>query len=265
VLFVFLVVVHCRRRILHFNITGTATAGWTAQQVVEDFPFTTPPRYLLRDRHGPYGADFVRRIQGLGMEQKLIAPRSPWQNPVVERLIGSIRRECLDHIIVFSEEPLRRILTDYLSYYHRHRTHRSLEQDCPEPRAVEPPTRIKSSNCPWFADSTTATLVRRQLEPGFPFPGSGHNVVPRNVAHASTQRCGNPRRCALRYESRPKPALGTRPSCRLFIPRTSLDSRWSSRYPQAAVTFLQRTRAENRQNLPIDTQTPLCQLPVLFG
>jgi transposase InsO family protein len=139
VLFVFLILAHGRRRVLHFNITEAPTAGWTAQRVVEAFPFTTPPRYLLRDRDGIYGADFVRRVEGLGMEQKLIAPRSPWQNPAVERLICSIRRECLDRIIVFNEEHLHRILTDYLSYYHRHRTHRSLEQDCPQPRAVEPP------------------------------------------------------------------------------------------------------------------------------
>ena len=79
------------------------------------------------------------RVESLGFEQKLIAPRSPWQNPMVERLIGSLRRECLDHFIVFNEQHLRRILTDYLSYYHQHRTHRSLAQDCPEARAVEPP------------------------------------------------------------------------------------------------------------------------------
>ncbi len=139
VLFVFLVLAHGRRRVLHFNIAQAPSATWTAQQIVEAFPFTLPPRYLLRDRDGIYGADFVRRVEGLGWEQKLTAPRSPWQNPLVERLIGSIRREYLDHIIVFNENHLRRILTDYLSYYHRHRTHRSLEQDCPEPRAVEPP------------------------------------------------------------------------------------------------------------------------------
>ena len=139
VLYVFLVLAHERRRVLHFNITQAPSAAWTAQQVVEAFPFTTPPRYLLQDRDGIYGADFVRRVEGLGLEQKPIAPRSPWQNPMAERLIGPLRRECLDHVILFNEEHLRHILTDYLSYYHRHRTHRSLEQDCQEPRAVEPP------------------------------------------------------------------------------------------------------------------------------
>jgi putative transposase len=116
VLFVFLVLAHGRRRVLHFNITDAPTAGWTAQQVVEAFPFTTPSCYLLRDRDGIYGADFARRVEGLGMEQKLIAPRSPWQNPVVERLIGSLRRECLDHVIVLNAQHLRKILSDYLAY-----------------------------------------------------------------------------------------------------------------------------------------------------
>ena len=148
VLYVFLVLAHERRRVLHFNITDSPSAAWTAQQMVEAFPFGTPPRYLLRDRDGIYGTEFVHHVESLGMEQKLIAPRSPWQNPMVERLIGSIRRECLDHVIVLNEEHLRRILSDYLSYYHRHRTHRSLEQDCPEPRAVEPPDQGKIIELP---------------------------------------------------------------------------------------------------------------------
>jgi transposase InsO family protein len=146
--YVFLVLAHERRKVLHFNITEAPSALWTAQQMVEAFPYTIPPRYLLRDRDAIYGADFVRRVEGLGLEQKLIAPRSPWQNPVVERVIGSIRRECLDHVIVFNEEHLRRILTDYLSYYHHHRTHRSLEQDCPKPRPVEPPDQGKIIELP---------------------------------------------------------------------------------------------------------------------
>jgi transposase InsO family protein len=143
VLYVFLVLAHERRKVLHFHITEAPSAAWTAQQMVEAFPFTAPPRYLLRDRDGIYGADFVRRVESLGLEQKLIAPRSPWQNPMVERLIGSLRRECLDHVIDFNQEHLRRILTDYLSYYHLHRTHRSLDQDCPQSRAVEPPDQGK--------------------------------------------------------------------------------------------------------------------------
>jgi putative transposase len=139
VLYVFLVLAHDRRKVLHFNITGSPSALWTAQQMVEAFPYATPPRYLLRDRDGIYGADFVRRVEALGLEQKLIAPRSPWQNPIVERLIGSIRRECLDHVIVLNGPHLRQILSDYLAYYHRDRTHRGLEQDSPDSRLVESP------------------------------------------------------------------------------------------------------------------------------
>jgi putative transposase len=94
---------------------------------------------LLRDRDQIYGLEFVQRAVGLGLEQKLIGPRSPWQNPFIERLIGSIRRECLDHVIILNARHLRQVLADYLEYYHRHRTHRSLDQDCPDPRLTEPP------------------------------------------------------------------------------------------------------------------------------
>jgi len=127
--------------VLHFNITDSPSAAWTGQQLVEAFAWGAPPRYLLRDRDSIYGADFVHRIEALGLEQKLIAPRSPWQNPVVERLIGSIRRECLDHVIVLNEQHLRQIMFDYIDYYHRHRTHRSLNCDSPETRSIEAPDR----------------------------------------------------------------------------------------------------------------------------
>jgi putative transposase len=139
VLYVFLVLAHERRKILHFNVTEAPSAPWTAQQVVEAFSYAIPPRYLLRDRDGIYGADFVHRVEGLGLEQKLIAPQSPWQNPMIERIIGSIRRECLDHVIVLNGQHLHQILSDYLAYYHQDRTHRSLAQDCPLARPVEPP------------------------------------------------------------------------------------------------------------------------------
>jgi transposase InsO family protein len=136
VLFVFLVLAHERRRILHFNVTTNPTAEWTAQQIVETFPWDEAPRYLLRDRDGIYGEHFRRRVRNMGIEEVVIAARSPWQNPYGERLIGSIRRECLDHVIVMNERHLRRILTCYLAYYHRWRTHQSLEMDCPEHRDV---------------------------------------------------------------------------------------------------------------------------------
>jgi transposase InsO family protein len=141
VLYVFLVLAHERRKVLHFHITQAPSAAWAAQQMIEAFPFTTPPRYLLRDRDGLYGADFVRCVEGLGLEQKVIAPQSPWQNPMVERLIGSIRRECLDHVIVLNQHHLRRSLDCYFDYYyyHRARSHRALDQDSPDSRPVEPP------------------------------------------------------------------------------------------------------------------------------
>jgi len=139
ILFVFLVLSHDRRRVLHSNVTGSPTAKWTGQQIVEAFPWDTVPRYLIRDRDGIYGRDFTGRANALGIKQILIAPRSPWQNPYVERVIGSIRRECLDHVIVFNEGHLQRILRSYLRYYHASRTHLSLDKDAPEPRDVQPP------------------------------------------------------------------------------------------------------------------------------
>jgi putative transposase len=136
VLFVFLVLAHERRRVLHFNITTNPTAEWTAQQILNAFPWDEAPRFLLRDRDGIYGQYFRCRVKNMGIEQVVTAPRSPWQNPYVERLIGSIRRECLDHVVVLNERHLRRILTGYFRYYHRWRTHQSLEMDCPEHRDV---------------------------------------------------------------------------------------------------------------------------------
>jgi transposase InsO family protein len=134
---VFLVLGHHRRKVLHFNVTDSPSVNWTAQQLVEAFPYCSPPRYLLRDRDSVYGHAFAKRVESLGFEQKLIAPRSPWQNPYVERLIGSIRRECLDQVIIFGASHLRRTLTAYFRYYHEARTHRGLNQDSPEPRPVE--------------------------------------------------------------------------------------------------------------------------------
>ncbi len=141
VLYVFLVLAHDRRRVLHFNITDSPSARWTAQQFTEAFPYGHPPRYLLRDRDSIYSLEFQARACSLGLEQKLIAPRSPWQNPLVERLIGSIRRECLDHVLVLHARHLHRVLSASFDYFHRHRPHRGLGQDCPEPRAVEPPNQ----------------------------------------------------------------------------------------------------------------------------
>jgi transposase InsO family protein len=127
-----------RRRILHFDVTEHPTAEWTArQQIVEAFPWDDATRYLLRDRDGIYGAGFRKRVHGLGIQEVLTAARSPWQNPYVERVIGTIRREYLDHVVVLSERHLRRLLSDYIGYYHRWRTHYALEMDSPEGRAVQ--------------------------------------------------------------------------------------------------------------------------------
>jgi transposase InsO family protein len=137
VLYVFIVLSHDRRHIVHFNATEHPTAQWTAQQLVEAFPFDSAPRYLLRDRDAIYGEKVQRRIRSLGIDEVITAPRSPWQNPYVERVIGSIRRECLDHVIILNERHLRRILRDYFVYYHSCRTHLSLNKDPPDSRAVE--------------------------------------------------------------------------------------------------------------------------------
>ena len=139
VLFVFVVLLHRRRRVVHFNVTDSPTAAWTTQQIVEAFPGDSAPRYLLRDRDSIYGVDFRRRVKGIGITEVLTTPRSPWQNPFAERVIGTIRRELLDHVIVLSEGHLRRRLRSYFRYYHDSRTHLALEKDAPEPRAAEPP------------------------------------------------------------------------------------------------------------------------------
>jgi putative transposase len=139
VLFVFFVIAHCRRRIVHFSVTEHPTAQWTAQQIVEAFPWEATPRYLLRDRDAVYGPAFKARVESMGIEEVITAPRSPWQNPFAERVIGSIRRECLEQVIVLNERHLRRLLGDYLEHYHHWRCHRSLDMDAPEQRPVQEP------------------------------------------------------------------------------------------------------------------------------
>ncbi len=139
VLFVLVVLVHDRRRVVSFNVTEHPTAEWTAQQLVEAFPWAPAPKYLLRDRDAVYGSQFRKRVRNLGMKERPIAPRSPWQNPYAERIIGSIRRECLDHVVVLNERHLKRLLRGYFAYYHQWRPHRSLEMDSPDGRSVHSP------------------------------------------------------------------------------------------------------------------------------
>ena len=141
ILYVLIILAHDRRRVRHFNITAHPTAEWTAQQVVEAFPWDTAPRYLLRDRDGVYGTRFRSRVAALDIAEVLSAPRSPWQSPYVERLIGSIRRECLDNVVVLHRRQLHRLLTAYFEHYHRWRCHQALDMDCPEPRPIQSPAQ----------------------------------------------------------------------------------------------------------------------------
>jgi len=139
ILYVFLVLAHERRRILHFAITARPTAEWTAQQMREAFPWDSAPRYLLRDRDRIFGQEFVKQVKAMGIKQVLSAPRSPFQRAHVERVIGTVRRECLDHLIVFNERSLHRQLQAFVEYYHRSRVHLALSKDAPEPRPIQPP------------------------------------------------------------------------------------------------------------------------------
>jgi len=120
-------------------VTEHPTAAWAAQQIVETFPEDSAPSYLLRDRDTVYEHPFRQRVKGMRISEGLTAPQSPWPNPFVERLIGSVRRECLNHVLVLSERHLRRILTRYFADDHRARTHLSLEKDAPDGRLSEPP------------------------------------------------------------------------------------------------------------------------------
>jgi len=143
VLFVLVLLSHERRRIVHVNVTDHPTAAWTAQQVVDAFPENTAPRWLLRDHDSIYGAAFRRRVAGMGIAEAICSPMSPWQSPYVERLIGSIRRECLDHMIVINQRHLRQLLLAYITYYLRSRTHLALNKDAPDGRPVcAPPGSI---------------------------------------------------------------------------------------------------------------------------
>ena len=126
-----------RRDLVWINVTTHPTAEWIARQITEAFPWNEAPRYIIRDRDRIYGAVVTRRLRAMGIRDKPTAPASPWQNGFAERLIGSIRRECLDHIIVFGEAHLRRTLRSYTCYYNDIRTHRSLDKDAPVSRPVQ--------------------------------------------------------------------------------------------------------------------------------
>ncbi len=141
VLYVFLLLRHDRRRVVHFNVTSKPKPAWVTEQIRAAFDAVEAPRFLIRDRDGVYGEGFKKAIASLGIEEVVIAPRSPWQNPYMERLIGTVRREGLDHFILLNERHLRRILDEFFDYYHNARTHRSLDANSPQPRPIEPPER----------------------------------------------------------------------------------------------------------------------------
>ena len=139
VLYVFLVLAHDRRRILHCAVTPHPTAEWTGQQLREAFPWDSAPRFLLRDRDRIFGSDFTQQVKELGIQEVLGAPGVPQQRAYIERMIGTIRRECLDHLIIVNEAALHPHLKLSLEYYHGTRTHLSLEKDTPESRPAQPP------------------------------------------------------------------------------------------------------------------------------
>jgi transposase InsO family protein len=136
-LFAFLVLGHGRRQLLWFEVTRHPTAEWLARQITEAFPWASAPAYLLRDNDGAYGHAFIRQLRVMGIRDRPISPGSPWQNGHVERLIGTVRRECLDRMLIFGERHLRHVLASYAAYYNHLRTHLALDKNAPLGRAVQ--------------------------------------------------------------------------------------------------------------------------------
>jgi transposase InsO family protein len=136
-LFAFIVLGHARRKLLWIGVTANPTAEWLSRQITEAFPWDAAPLFLIRDNDGSYGAAFKRRLRTMGIRDRPTSPRSPWQNGYVERVIGSIRRECLDHLIVRSETHLRRVLSRYVEYYNATRTHLAMSKDAPDHRPIQ--------------------------------------------------------------------------------------------------------------------------------
>jgi putative transposase len=149
-------------------VTEHPNQEWTTQQIREAFPWDQAPKYLLRDRDSIYGKDFAAITTGMGIEEVITAPRSPWQNPYVERLVGSIRRECLDHFIVWNQRSLRRTLQSYFAYYERCRTHLSLEKGAPVSRPVEPFSLGHVIKIPKSAACITFTRAKLPDRSGLP-------------------------------------------------------------------------------------------------
>ncbi len=137
VLYVFIVLLHENRKIVYFNVTANPSAEWAAQQIVEACPYDSAPKYLLRDRNGIYGKVFQNRVRGMGIEEIKIAAKRPWQNPYCERVIGSIRKDCVNHLVVLKEDHLKCRLSEYFKYYHKDRTHLGLDKNSPSGRPVQ--------------------------------------------------------------------------------------------------------------------------------
>jgi len=148
VLYCFVLLAHERRSVVHFNVTSQPSAEWVSRQIRQALPFDTAPRFLPHDRDGCYGEAFRHAVASLGIDGVVTAPRSPWQSPYVERLIGSIRRECLDHVIALNDRPLMRRMVSYFSYYHRCRAHLALDRNAPVLREIEPPERGRVISIP---------------------------------------------------------------------------------------------------------------------
>ena len=212
VLFVFVVLAHDRRQILHVNVTGHPTAAWTAQQIRNAFPWDTAPRFLLRDRDGTSGHNFRACLEAMEIDEVLTAPQSPWQNPYVERLIRSMRRECVDHVIVLNERSLHRILRSYIDY-------------CPEYEVAVHETLYFALPV-WYGSACSfngpVSTHRRPSKPSWTrWSGAGRRR--RGVRTQERQRLGG-RACCVRDDS-----------CRRSAPRCGRDGSAGRAARQSAV------------------------------
>lgn len=142
-LYVFVVLHHNHCRIVHVNVTDHPYAAWVAQQLREAFPFDDALRFLIRDNDGAYGQEVADCLEAIGVREAKTALASPWQNAFCERVIGTLRRDCLDHVVVLNERHLKRILSSFLDSYHNVRCHQSLDDNSPDPREIEPPAKDK--------------------------------------------------------------------------------------------------------------------------